>query len=192
VPRVGDEVVVDYLDGDPDQPLVVGSVYNATAPVPLSLPGAKTISLWRSQSSPNSGGHNHILMEDAAGKESFEIRAEREFVCIAGQDAHTTVGRNSSTSITGDSKITATKWELEAGELVRILSGGDMTLSSNKRLDACLGDHTVSTTNFQVAAGQDIYLTAEGSLSLVVGGSSITLTPDEIILKASTIKLNCS
>jgi type VI secretion system VgrG family protein len=76
IPRVGQEVLVGYLEGDPDQPVIMGRVYNATTRVPYKLPDFKTRSTWKSDSSPNSKGFNEIMFEDLKAKELFYVQAQ--------------------------------------------------------------------------------------------------------------------
>ena len=71
IPRVGMEVVVTFEGGDPDKPLVLGSVYNGTHPSPFPLPANKTRSGWKTQSSPGGGGYNELSFEDAVGREQI-------------------------------------------------------------------------------------------------------------------------
>src|SRR6202044_2574907 len=75
-PRVGHEVLVGYLDGDPDQPLVVGRVYSMLNRVPHKLPDHKTRSTWKTDTSPHDGGFNEIMYEDKKGEELFFVQAE--------------------------------------------------------------------------------------------------------------------
>ena len=77
IPRIGQELLVAFLEGDPDQPTIVGRVFNATAPVPYKLPDNKTISTWKSDSSPGSGGFNEIKYEDKKADELFYVQAEK-------------------------------------------------------------------------------------------------------------------
>jgi type VI secretion system secreted protein VgrG len=77
IPRVGQEVLVGFANGDPDEPLVVGRMYNATAPVPHGLPANATVSAWRSDSSPGSEGYNEIRYDDAKGEELVYVQAEK-------------------------------------------------------------------------------------------------------------------
>jgi type VI secretion system secreted protein VgrG len=79
IPRIGQEVVVDFLEGDPDQPIIVGSVYNADQMPPWGLPGNKTQSGIQTRSSPGGGGgnHNQIRFEDKKGAEQLHIHAEK-------------------------------------------------------------------------------------------------------------------
>ena len=65
MPRMGQEVIVDFFEGDPDQPLVVGRVFNNTTKVPRKLPDHDTQSIWRTASSPQTDGYfNEIMMDD--------------------------------------------------------------------------------------------------------------------------------
>jgi type VI secretion system secreted protein VgrG len=78
IPRVGQEVVVRFLEGNPDRPLVVGAVYNGGNPPPVALPGEKTKSTQRSDTSPGGGGFNEARIEDAAGEEEVYLHAQKD------------------------------------------------------------------------------------------------------------------
>jgi type VI secretion system secreted protein VgrG len=111
IPRVGQEVLVGFFEGDPDQPAIVGRVYNAQNLTPYKLPEHKTRSVWRSASTPagDPAGYNEIMFEDARGAELLAIRAERDLrktvtrseVERTGEDRTITVGRNRSTTVGG-------------------------------------------------------------------------------------------
>ena len=77
IPRIGQEVIVDFLEGDPDQPICVGSVYNADQMPPYKLPDEKTKSYLRTNTSPGGVGFNEIRFEDKKGKEQIFIHAEK-------------------------------------------------------------------------------------------------------------------
>ncbi|MFO0587887.1 MAG: type VI secretion system tip protein TssI/VgrG [Polyangiaceae bacterium] len=91
LPRVGQEVLVTFLDGDPDQPVVTGRLYNARNPVPYKLPDNKTISTWKSDSSPGSGGYNELKFEDKKGEELLYHQAERDQRVLVKHDETITV-----------------------------------------------------------------------------------------------------
>jgi len=91
VPRIGHEVLVDFIDGDPDRPIVTGRVFNATRPVPYKLPDNKTISTYKTASSLGSNGFNEILYEDKAGKELVYMQAERNLSKLVKNDETITV-----------------------------------------------------------------------------------------------------
>ncbi len=77
LPRIGQEVIVSFLDGDPEQPVVVGRAFNRIEPVPYGLPENKTISTWKSDSSPGSDGFNEIKFDDNKGDELLYEQAEK-------------------------------------------------------------------------------------------------------------------
>ncbi|MEG7063821.1 type VI secretion system tip protein TssI/VgrG, partial [Pseudomonas aeruginosa] len=79
IPRVGMEVLVDFLEGDPDQPLVSGCVYHAAHPVPYELPANQTRSVFKSLSSPGGGGYNELRIEDRKGQEQIFVHAQRDW-----------------------------------------------------------------------------------------------------------------
>lgn len=94
IPRVGHEVLVSFLDGNPDQPIVVGRVYNNITRVPYKLPRHKTRSTWKSDSSPGSNGFNEIMFEDKKSQELVYVQAERDLKKLVKVDEAITVGNN--------------------------------------------------------------------------------------------------
>jgi type VI secretion system secreted protein VgrG len=105
LPRVKDEVVVAYLDGDPDQPLVVGRVHNGVSTSPLNLPGDKAISVWRSKSTPGGAGYNEILMDDKAGAERLDMHAQLDHKLVVERDAETVIGRHEKRTVKGNRTV---------------------------------------------------------------------------------------
>ncbi len=107
-PRIGQEVVVDFLEGDPDRPLVTGSVYNADYPPPYDLPGDKTRSGVKSRSSKggSSGDFNEIRFEDKKGSEHIQIHAEKDLRTIVENSELRKVYNSRDTTI-GDEDGTA-------------------------------------------------------------------------------------
>jgi type VI secretion system secreted protein VgrG len=87
IPRVGQEVVVSYLEGDPDRPLVTGLVYNADQMPAYPLPDEKTKTYLRTNTSKGGDGHNELRLEDKAGKEQIYIHAERNMDCRVKNDS---------------------------------------------------------------------------------------------------------
>ncbi|WP_437819466.1 type VI secretion system tip protein TssI/VgrG [Sorangium sp. So ce1078] len=101
VPRVGMEVVVTFLGGDVDRPLVTGCVANAVNRAPFQLPDAKTRSGVKTRSSPSGGGHNELSFEDRKGNELVHLRAERELDVRVGTDQRIGVGNDRSIMVAG-------------------------------------------------------------------------------------------
>lgn len=102
IPRVGMEVIVSFVDGDPDRPLVTGCVYNGANPTPGMLPVQATKSIIRTRTVPHGPGHNELSFEDAMGMERVHIRAQRDLDELVLNNHVTTVHRHQSNSVGGD------------------------------------------------------------------------------------------
>jgi type VI secretion system secreted protein VgrG len=102
LPRIGQEVVVGFLEGDPDQPIVTGAVYNGANPPPISLPGEKTKSTLKSASSPGSNGSNEIRFEDAAGGEEVYLHAQKDLDIVVENDKAQKVGHDEKLEVKHD------------------------------------------------------------------------------------------
>src|SRR4029079_8090696 len=79
LPRIGHEVVVDFVEGDPDRPLVVGSVYHGTNVPPHALPGEKTKTTVKSNTSSGGGGSNELRFEDKKGSEEIFLHGQKDW-----------------------------------------------------------------------------------------------------------------
>ena len=102
IPRVGMEVVVSFIDGDPDRPLVTGCVYNGQSPTPALLPVQATKSMIRTRSIPHGTGYNELSFEDALGRERVHLRAERDLEELVLNDHVTTVLRSQANRVQVD------------------------------------------------------------------------------------------
>lgn len=94
LPRVGHEVLVTFLEGDPDRPIVSGRLFNTTHPVPYKLPDHKTVSTWKSDSSPGSNGYNEVKFEDEKGDELVYLQAEKNQRQLVKNDEQYTTGND--------------------------------------------------------------------------------------------------
>ncbi|WP_437606065.1 type VI secretion system tip protein TssI/VgrG [Sorangium sp. So ce834] len=211
LPRVGDEVVVDFLDGDPDQPIVVGRVHNAVNVRPFSSPAERTISVWRSKSSPGGGGFNQILLDDKAGAERLELHAQLDFKSETGRDAVTLVGNNqtsrvsgnSSTTVSGAQSIGAGSTSISTGPYRLTARSIDMksrtdieSVAVNIRRDGSL-NHFVDTHGFWIDAKSVMqvvtprFVVFSGDIVLDAGGSKIEISSGGIkITSGGTIEIN--
>jgi type VI secretion system secreted protein VgrG len=86
IPRIGQEVIVDFLEGDPDRPIIVGSVYNALEVQPAALPANKTQSGVKSHSTPGGGGYNEFFFEDKKGSELVRFHAQKDSTITVEND----------------------------------------------------------------------------------------------------------
>src|SRR5262249_13339600 len=92
IPRIGQEVIVDFLEGDPDQPIIVGRVYNAEQMPPNGLPKSGMVSGIKSNSTPGGGGYNEMSMDDTKGKEKITVHGQYDMnTTIEHDETHTVV-----------------------------------------------------------------------------------------------------
>ena len=104
-PRIGMEVLVEFIDGDPDRPIIIGAVYNGDNAPPYGLPGDKTKSTIKSESSKGGGGFNELRFEDKKGSEEIYIHAQKDQNVMILNNLSTTVG-NRETRTVGTSRTT--------------------------------------------------------------------------------------
>jgi type VI secretion system secreted protein VgrG len=104
IPRIGQEVIVDFIEGDPDLPIITGRVYNASQMPPYGLPGNATQSGWKSDSSKGGGGYNELMFEDKAGSELVNFQAQKDHNLLIKNDRTKLVQHDQSDRIDNDAK----------------------------------------------------------------------------------------
>ncbi|TPJ40069.1 type VI secretion system tip protein TssI/VgrG [Mesorhizobium sp. B2-6-5] len=104
IPRIGQEVIVDFIEGDPDLPIITGRVYNASQMPPYGLPGSATQSGWKSDSSKGGGGYNELMFDDKAGSELVNFQAQKDHNLLIKHDRTKLVQHDQSDRIDHDSK----------------------------------------------------------------------------------------
>ena len=190
LPRVDQEVVVEFLDGDPDRPLVVGTVYNGKMKLPYELPDKRTSSGLKSNSSKGGGGYNEFMFDDAKDAELVRFQAQKDLQSTILNTETRTIGASFATP-KGTASRTAT---LKNGDEVLKIEQGDRTATLDKGDDkttVTMGDQTIaiSAGSQSVTAAQKITLTADVKIELVVGSSSITLDQSGVTIKGLQVKL---
>ena len=158
IPRIGQEVVVEFLEGDPDRPLVTGRVYNGHNPPPMSLPGEKTKSTLRSSSSLGGSGSNELMFEDAAGSELVMLHAQKDLSIKVENDKNQTVGGNESLTVTKDRTR-----NIKGNQTLNVTKDDSSTLLANQSVKVT-GDRDVKVSGSHT---EKITLTQ----SIDVGGS---------------------
>jgi type VI secretion system secreted protein VgrG len=199
LPRIGQEVLVAFLDGDPDRPLVVGSVYNDVQLPPFGLPGAKTQTGIRTRSSPGGGADNcnELRFEDKAGEEQVFLHAEKDelhevendLVLDVGHDQTITVGNNRTESVEKDRTLTVTgnKSETVEGDKTVTLKKNLVETVDQNRTREVKGDESVTVKGQATfAITKDYTLGVDGATSIaskgeigIVGQDAMTIGVDK-------------
>jgi type VI secretion system secreted protein VgrG len=109
IPRIGQEVVVEFIEGDPDRPLITGRVYNAEQKPPYELPGGANVMGMKSASTPGGGGYNEFSINDTKGKEGMTIHAQYDMSTTTQHDETHTVNNTFTEKIKSNTKITVTE-----------------------------------------------------------------------------------
>ncbi len=230
IPRVGMEVVVVFEGGDPDKPMVLGSLYNGTHPPPFQLPQNKTRSGIKTHSTPRGHGHNELSFEDQAGHEQVYIHAQKNYDEViehnqtshvrgarsvrvdasadehigqglslgvggsrttnVGHDDHHKVGRHAATRIEGDRAL-----EVQGDSATIVHKSCSVEVHGHRSLmvgspdEPGQSDHHVHGSA-SLGADERIVIKAGKGLVITCGDSSIEMTEDKIVLKASAIEIS--
>ena len=189
LPRVGQEVIVDFLEGNPDRPIITGRVYNGDHPPPYDLPDEKSKSTIKTHSYPGDDGCNELRFEDQAGEEQILLHAEKDLhVKAKGSASHSTGGtRNISTGGDHKEKVGGARHVKVEGD-ERIHTEGDKhSLVMGQLQDYCDSDRDVSTAGFCKITARDFYSVqvANGPLTLSAPGGFISIREEGIVIQSA-------
>jgi type VI secretion system secreted protein VgrG len=220
LPRVGQEVLVDFLGGDPDRPVIVGRLYTNVQKVPYKLPANKTQSGWKSNSTNQTGGYNELMFEDAAGNELVRMQAERDMHKLVKHDEQHTVGNNRTRVVHNDESVT-----IGNDRTKTVKRNEDLTVGQNLTKSVIANERETTGVNRTITVGVNrtaqigavdstmvgqTYVVAisppgEGAPEPTVhemrndriafttpGGASIVLEGDKVTISASTILVTAS
>lgn len=178
IPRIGQEVVVEFLEGNPDQPLVVGAVYHGANVPPYSLPGDKTRSTLKSNSSIGGGGFNEIRFEDKAGSEEIYIHGQKDWTIVIENDKDQTIGHDESLLVKHDRQKRVDNDQSESiGANKHIDVGGDHDeeINGNESLSVG-GDKTVSVGSNHTETVGAAQVSTIGTDQTITVGAAQTIT----------------
>lgn len=176
LPRIGQEVVISYVDGDPDRPLVTGSVYNAEKTTPITLPGSQTQSTIRSRSSKQGSAGNEIRFEDKKDSEEFYFHAQKDMKVEIENSLTTTVKESHETHTLekGDRTV-----EVKTGKEVHKVKG-------TRELEVTGNETHTNKADFKQEVTGNHELKVTGNLVIDVTGSITIKSAKDITIKAGT------
>jgi type VI secretion system secreted protein VgrG len=184
IPRIGQEVIVDFLEGDPDQPIVTGRVYNGENMAPFALPAAAATSGMKSKTHRGSG-YNEISADDTAGKEKVNIHAQYDMTTTVQHDQTNTVNNKFTETIKSDAKVTVTEGTYShdvAANTAKYHVSGDLTENYDaKQTTTVKGDLTIVSAAGAISISADakhIYIHAATSIQLHTGASKLWMASD--------------
>jgi len=195
IPRVGQEVIVEFLHGDPDWPIVVGSVYNGQNVPPYALPAEKTRWGLKSRSSKGGGSSNfnELRFEDKIGAEEVYLHAERDNNIFIKHDRKEKIGNESHLDVAKDAlaKYGADVHRETVGdELTKV--GGGVHLKIGQDWHAKVGTLTAVDAGQEIhlKAGTNVVIEAGAQLTLKVGGNFVNINAGGVYIKGAMVMIN--
>lgn len=192
IPRIGHEVIVSFLEGDPDQPIVTGRTYHATNRPPYELPAHKTRTVLRTETHQGEG-FNELRFEDQAGQEEIYIHGQKDLNVLIENDVawhikhdeHRDIDNERVTRIKSNDHLTV---EGEKRDHVK----ADYSLTVDASLHQKLGQALLveAGQEVHVKAGMKVVLEAGAEITLKVGGSFVKIDTGGVTLVGPTIKMN--
>jgi len=209
IPRIGMEVIVEFLEGDPDQPIIRGCVYNPATMPPYALPDEKTKSTLKSDSSKGGGGFNEIRFEDKKGKEQVFLHGQkdqdiriksnrREYI---GNDRHLIVYRDKRERIYRDEHIIVERDLIEKierdyhrhveGKIAFETDGSVSHKVGGSMAEDIGGSHSENVGDtIYLKAGMKVIIEAGAQITLKAAGSFIDIGPSGVAIKGAMVLIN--
>ncbi|MBF8221910.1 type VI secretion system Vgr family protein, partial [Halomonas sp. 328] len=192
IPRIGHEVIVSFLEGDPDQPLITGRTYHAVNTPPYALPEHKTRTVLRTQSHQGEG-FNELRFEDQADQEQIWLHAQKDLELLTNNDRTEAIGHDSFLRVANDRLA-----EIDNDEHHRVhgnrheQSDGNQHLIVQGSLHVRAGQAWLSECGreLHIKAGHQVVLEAGSELTLNAGGSFLKLDGGGVTLAGPSVKIN--
>lgn len=177
LPRVGWEVLVDFVDGDPDRPIVAGRLCNKQFMPPYALPEGKTRMSLQTSSSPGGGGRNEVRFEDAAGAEELMINSQYNTAIVVAHDRKKNITKNETIIIDNNAELA-----VGGNQTIKVTKGSEATIDSNQSLTVG-GNRTLEVN---AVSG----LTVAGTSEVTVGGNWMAMigSPLDALIALGTAK----
>lgn len=181
IPRIGQEVIVEFLEGNPDRPMVTGAVYNGDNKYPYEMPANKTQSGLKSDSSKGHGGYNEFMFEDKKSSEEIRMHAEKDHNVVIRHAETVEIGEN----FQGMDPSRTTTLKNGSDELTIQLGSQTVEIFQDQTVTLDIGNQTINID----MGSQTTTALQSITLNVCYGLSSISITPASISLMSPTINL---
>ncbi len=193
IPRVGMEVLITFLEGDPDQPLITGCLYHKENAVPYELPANKTRSVFKTLSSPGGGGYNELRIEDRKGAEQIYVHAQRDWAQNIEHDQKIRVGheRHDTVEANSYSEFLAEEHRTTHGDRRSEVKADDhLTVGNNQHIKIGTSQFIEAGDEIHLSSGLKVVLEAGSELTFKAAGSFIKLDAGGITMVGPMIRMN--
>lgn len=208
IPRIGQEVIVDFLEGDPDRPIITGRVYNAEQTPPYKLPDNKHFSGLKTNSTKGGAGFNELRFDDTKGEEQIFIHGEKNLdirikndaftlikrdqhlivenndLALVKQDRHTQIERDQVTKIGRDRHLTV------AGNEAAKVAGSQSNKIGGDVIEVYGGNQSTQVTGNLYLSAMQAVIEATAGLTIKCGGSSIVLDAAGVTIKGPVVTVD--
>ncbi|WP_339652492.1 type VI secretion system tip protein TssI/VgrG, partial [Halopseudomonas pelagia] len=196
IPRIGMEVLITFLEGDPDQPLVTGCLYHKTHPTPYELPAHKTRSVFKTLSTAPGGGgdgYNELRIEDKKGEEQIYLHAQRDWdeniehdqKIRVGNQRHDRVEANSYSEFVAEEHHTT-----HADRKTELKANDHLTVGTSQHIKLGNAQLAKASREIHLKAGQKMVIEAGSELTLKANGSFIKIDASGVTVVGPTIRQN--
>ncbi|MFQ6565384.1 type VI secretion system tip protein TssI/VgrG [Dickeya dianthicola] len=193
IPRIGHEVVVSFLEGDPDQPIVTGRTFHATNPSPYPLPANKTRTSLRTRTHKGAG-FNELRFEDQAGQEEVFIHAQKDMNTVVLNNRSTAVNASHSENVGGDQTVVVQHNQtvsVKENQVTEIQ--GEQTVAVTKNRNTTVDDNESLQVKKNIAIQSqsgDILIATAGGFIAIDSEGNISITGKGLVLNGTRIDLN--
>uniref|UniRef100_UPI001242CDEE type VI secretion system tip protein TssI/VgrG n=1 Tax=Pseudomonas fluorescens TaxID=294 RepID=UPI001242CDEE len=193
IPRIGMEVLVTFLEGDPDQPLVTGCLYHKENVVPYDLPANKTRSTFKTLSSPGGKGYNEFRIEDKKGVEQIYIHAQRDWDENIEHDQKIRVGNERHDTVEAN---TLSEFKVEEHRITHLDRISEMrvddhlTVGVTQHLKVGTAQFVEAGTEIHYHAGEKVVVEGAMELTAKAGGSFVKVDAGGVTISGAEVKTN--
>ncbi|WP_265453396.1 type VI secretion system tip protein VgrG [Aeromonas salmonicida] len=193
IPRIGHEVIVSFLEGDPDQPIVIGRTYHATSLPPEGLPANKTRMSLRSNTHKGKG-FNELRFEDKAGQEEVFIHAQHDMNTVVLNNRSTSVNANHGEQVGGSQTVAVQGNQTVSVKLDQVTEvQGEQTIAVTKNRSTMVNDNESLQVKNNIAIQSqdgDILIATAGGYIAIDKDGNISITGKGLVLNGTRIDLN--